>query len=558
MVETRSTPVPLESVSHTSFRKSAAQLKAVESWLDSNPQQALILALEVVRQLGDDKHASLSQRRLRAQALTLAGRGSLAAEVPERAIPSFLQALACYNPASDLPETIPAHLGLGVGYMELGIYPEALQHLMRALSLSRNLNEVRTEGEALNHLGRLYQLRGDMAKSFAHLEQALELTKENALGILEADIHLNLCSACRATGHHQRAIQSGLRSVEIFQKNGHRRGEARALNALGEAYLDAGDYQHAMEILQLTAEVTEKNKMELEFARALRKIGILHDRQERSAWAIEYINRALEISREIKAHREQAECCRVLAEIYKKSGEYRLALENLESYYSYIQAAFDAESDRRLKTIEIIHQVETARKDAEIYQLRNVQLQQEIEERKKAQKALEHLATQDPLTGLANRRHFLDLARRAFIQARRYSRPLTAVMIDIDQFKHINDTFGHKTGDKVLSAVAAYMQEVLRKVDILGRFGGDEFVILLPETNRDGAMQLVERLRNCLAHRSEIIAGLALPVTLSIGIAAISEEPELTLDTLLQRADQAMYLAKQAGRNRAMVYPLQG
>jgi diguanylate cyclase (GGDEF)-like protein len=556
MHESPPPPYPTATRPHTSLKKIAAQLRAADSWIESNPQHAYILALEAVRQIGDQNNTSLPHRRLRGQALILAGRASLITDTPERAIPSFLQALTCYNPASDLPEIIPAHTGLGVGYMDLGVYPEALQHLMRALTISRNLKDQRGQVISLNHLGRLYHLHGELPKAFTHLEQALERIKDLPDDRLEADILLNLCNACRATNQLPRAIQAGLRAVEIYQQHKYRPGEARALNALGEAYLEAEEYQHALDILQLTAEAAERNSQRLELSRALRKIGILHARQERNEWGQKYLTRALEIATEINAQREQAECYFELAGIHKVAGDYRLALEHLENYHTLNRAAFDSESDRRLKNIEIIHQVETARKDAEIYQLRNVQLQQEIEERKKAQAALEHLATQDSLTGLANRRHFLDMAQRAFTLAGRYQRPLTAIMIDIDHFKLINDTFGHKTGDQVLVSVAACMQEVLRKVDILGRFGGDEFVFLLPETTQEGAVQLADRLRTCVNQRSQLIGGLSLQVTLSIGIATHTNDPDLNLDTLLQQADKAMYLSKQAGRDRVTIYPL--
>ena len=548
---------PTVTTPHTSQKKIAAQLRAATYLFESNPNHAYILALEVIRQIGDHMIASLSFRRLRGQALILAGRASLITDNPERAVPSFLQALTCYNPASDLPETIPAHIGLGVGYMDLGVYPEAMQHLMRALTLCRNSKDKRGEIIALLQLGRLYHLRSEMTKALSHLDQAKERVAELPNNDpLEADILLNLSNTYRATNQLQRAVQAGLRSVEIYQQNKCRSGEAQALNALGEAYLEIKDYQHALEILQLTAETAENNGQRLEYSRALRKIGALHARQERNDLALKYLSRALEIAIDINSHREQAECFCEKATIYKTSGEYRLALEYLEMYYNLNRAAFDVESDRRLKSIEIIHQVENTRKDAEIFHLRNVQLQQEVEERKKAQSALEHLATQDPLTGLTNRRHFLELARRAFTQASRYHRPMTVMMIDVDQFKLINDTFGHKAGDNVLIAVAAAMHETLRTVDILGRFGGDEFVILLPETETEGAFCLAERLRSCLIARNEATGVVTLPVTLSIGIAYYTNDPNLTLDTLLQQADKAMYLSKQGGRNRVTIYPL--
>ncbi len=202
----------------------------------------------------------------------------------------------------------------------------------------------------------------------------------------------------------------------------------------------------------------------------------------------------------------------------------------------------------------MIHEVENARKDAEIYQLRNVALQKEIEERKKAQAALERLATQDSLTGIANRRYFLEIASRIIEQARRYQRPVSVVMIDVDHFKEMNDTFGHKTGDKVLIHITRCFQSCLRKVDILGRYGGDEFVILLPETTKEGARRLSERLMQAVAQQLITAGGVTIPITLSMGLASNINEPDLSLDELLQRADRALYDSKLNGRNRLTSY----
>lgn len=150
------------------------------------------------------------------------------------------------------------------------------------------------------------------------------------------------------------------------------------------------------------------------------------------------------------------------------------------------------------------------------------------------------LARTDELTGLNNRRAFSSLGRRALEQSRRYSRPLSLVMFDIDHFKAINDTRGHAAGDKVLQEVAGVLLSVVRTSDIAGRIGGEEFAVLLPETAQNEAVAFAERLRQGFA---------ALEVTCSFGVASRGEEV-VVLDTLLMRADEALYRAKDGGRNR--------
>lgn len=165
-------------------------------------------------------------------------------------------------------------------------------------------------------------------------------------------------------------------------------------------------------------------------------------------------------------------------------------------------------------------------------------------------------ATTDMLTGLYNRRQFLLLAQAQLEVAVRHRHPLAVLLFDIDRFKLVNDTYGHATGDEVLRAVACTTRVTLRTADILCRYGGEEFAVLLPETSLSEAYPAAERLREAVAAcRIAAPAGLISP-TISVGLALYDAEHHADLELLLRQADQAMYQAKQAGRNRVMVAPL--
>ncbi len=183
----------------------------------------------------------------------------------------------------------------------------------------------------------------------------------------------------------------------------------------------------------------------------------------------------------------------------------------------------------------------------------NSALSREIHDREQAEKALRKLATEDPLTGCFNRRHFFTLAEQEFERATRYKHPLSAIMCDIDHFKLVNDTYGHLTGDEVLTTVAKRIHAELRKTDIFARYGGEEFVVLLPETKLMHAQQLAERLRKKVAAPIKV-KGLEISLSISLGVAQINEHEYITIDTLLERADQALYAAKAAHRNRVVIW----
>jgi diguanylate cyclase (GGDEF)-like protein/PAS domain S-box-containing protein len=173
----------------------------------------------------------------------------------------------------------------------------------------------------------------------------------------------------------------------------------------------------------------------------------------------------------------------------------------------------------------------------------------DITERKALEGQLEQQAHLDYLTGLNNRRHFMEQGETELARAQRHGRALSILMLDIDHFKQFNDTYGHKAGDQVLQKLAEVMHETLRTVDILGRIGGEEFAVLLPETGVAEAVEVAERLRRNVEQASVVFeAGLPQHFTVSIGITT-QREKETNLDILLSEADRALYRAKDAGRN---------
>src|SRR5581483_6728667 len=163
---------------------------------------------------------------------------------------------------------------------------------------------------------------------------------------------------------------------------------------------------------------------------------------------------------------------------------------------------------------------------------------------------VQNLAITDPLTGLYNRRRLFEIGRIEFARSRRANRAFTAIMVDIDHFKQVNDTYGHFTGDRVLQSFSHLCQSQIREVDLIGRYGGEEIVILLPETNLTAGVEVAERLRRAIASTPvKITDELVLHITASLG-AAQQDGNTPNLETLIARADQAMYIAKHKGRDR--------
>ncbi len=219
-------------------------------------------------------------------------------------------------------------------------------------------------------------------------------------------------------------------------------------------------------------------------------------------------------------------------------------LSLLEAGVNNLQGSLSAYLDRQHESERDL----AAHRDhlAELVEERTVELQA-------ANNRLEELSRSDPLTGLANRRHFDEIKEVEFRRARRLGQPLSVLMCDVDFFKLYNDTYGHVMGDQCLQVIAEALKSVFARAgELVARVGGEEFAVLLPGTDTLNAYKAAEQLRQALAtHAVAHAASSVAPyVTVSIGVAQLDPETMDTFDQLLQRADQALYRAKSLGRNR--------
>ena len=175
-------------------------------------------------------------------------------------------------------------------------------------------------------------------------------------------------------------------------------------------------------------------------------------------------------------------------------------------------------------------------------------------QKERADEETRRLATTDPLTGVFNRRTFIELAERELARSHRDATPLSLMILDLDHFKQVNDTYGHLVGDEVLVAFTALVKDCARRGDLVVRYGGEEFCVLLPGTPLGAAGALAERIRTATA--TTALATRPMKITVSAGVTAYAGGPEAKLETLLARADEALYRAKHEGRDRVVALPL--
>ena len=247
---------------------------------------------------------------------------------------------------------------------------------------------------------------------------------------------------------------------------------------------------------------------------------------------------------------------------HSESARARIILDDeiyVESYFElteWVQSSDLVVHNQIRGSVEVYYLQEFPRRDCGPFSRQEQELINNIASalneaiaRKQAEIKLRHLATHDSLTGLLNRKMFEQKVSHEIARAVRYNHPLSILMLDIDHFKQVNDTYGHSAGDAVLKSFARILQQAVRETDSIARYGGEEFVIILPETSTTVAMELAERMRLRVAeHPVMVDENTQLNITVSIGIANFPEHAQ-NRSTLVDAADQAMYNAKEAGRN---------
>jgi diguanylate cyclase (GGDEF)-like protein len=220
-------------------------------------------------------------------------------------------------------------------------------------------------------------------------------------------------------------------------------------------------------------------------------------------------------------------------------------------FFSSIKANTYSEAHQEL-FLQIAGQLAVALEKGRIYQ----ELLDITAELREARDALETEATRDSLTGLWNRRSIFELLKRDMARAQREGKPLAAVMIDIDNFKRINDSIGHLAGDEALTEVTRRIASTLRTADILGRIGGEEFLIILYPADEQTAIDVMERARRTCESKPVVIETGDVEVTISLGAAVVNDFEDVDFTVILKTADHALYRAKNGGRNRSEVEPV--
>jgi diguanylate cyclase len=475
---------------------------------------------------------------------------------------SFSRSLNALSlPEKSITTTLKIAILRNMGYavFSLGKFADGLEYEYQALKLAREIGEPGLEAFTLDAIGTLYNMANNTHPALETLQEALRIYHTLSDKSGETIVLNNLAMIHLQNEELDLALDASLKSLKLAHANQFTHLEEFIYGTLGEIYLAMKDFDQASHYLDLFRIYTQEHSNKLNELWALILLGKLYIDKMEDAIALQYIQEALKKAQSSGFLLEKAECQQLLAKVYEHQGKYQESLYCFKQFYAMKESLYNQEIIQKIVNLQTFYKIEEARKETAILHQQSIELQKEIEEHKQAQAAFEELATVDPLTGLLNRRKFFMLAENAIKEIKANHSSLSIVMIDIDHFKTFNDSYGHLVGDAILSILGEILKKDIRKADIAARFGGDEFVILLPNTELKQAQLLSNRLCERIAAKGFPSKSNQFFITASLGISFITCDHECSLEQLLEWADHALYSAKQSGRNCVQVYqPLNG
>jgi len=365
-------------------------------------------------------------------------------------------------------------------------------------------------------------------------------------------------------GQHEQALQYHRESLKLANKTGNQHDKAMALLGLGISQQENRDYIRAYRSLQQALELFLVAGTANDQVKTLYEIGRNHLLQGHQEQTIVQLHKAIEVSKQ-SGEKRIDEVHLLLSKAYQQQGEYKMALEHFQKHHEARQKIFNRDSQRQIRSLLARKEIKQAHQQVEQQRIRNNKLTQELAAARQADKEKEHLlqqlatqaamleklAHEDGLTGIANRRWLDILFLREFERARRFGHKLSVVMIDVDDFKQINDQFSHLVGDEVLRTIAKIIRDNSRSVDVVGRYGGEEFMLVLVETSLDQAREMCEKIRRKIAsHPWDQTHPALQSLTISLGVA--SNQFTQDAEELVRLADSNLYQSKKLGKNRVV------
>ncbi|MBI3158393.1 MAG: GGDEF domain-containing protein [Chloroflexi bacterium] len=509
---------------------------------------------------------SLGDRRGEANALNLIGNIYSRQSRSADALENFQRSLDLRRAIGDQAGESGSLNNIALVQRDNGQFPEALESLFASLEAAETVPDPESAAYALHNIGSILAEIGDHAHAQEYFQRGLALNQQTNDRALESTILLELGRALAGLGDHSAALDRLQHALALSQQTGNLNDQGLAWLALGITQAETGDHPRAGASLERALALVRQTEDVSGETEALLAQGQNALAQGRTEQAISLLHQALTLAERHVIQPQVGKIHRLLSQAHEQQADPAKALEHFRAFYETEQRVMGVETQRRIRALLGGAEVQQARREADAERRKRHELAYALDaaqesDRQKEQllaqlhsqaETLKQLAREDGLTSIANRR-WLDIQlAREVERASRFGHPLSIVMLDLDDFKSVNDTCSHLVGDEVLRSVARLLRDYTRTVDVIGRYGGDEFLLILVETPLDRAQTVCETIRAALAGYGWTQVHAALKtLTVSVGLCGLTAGD--TAQTLLARADDLLYRAKRQGKDQISV-----
>ena len=554
----------------------------------------------------DSSRDAATRRRAAEDALELAGTlgdihseaeahhalGSVLLEQEEHreALDHFHAARRLYEAAGDSWGLSRTFRRIGDVNYRLGSYELAMDAYLESLDLLKPIEEPdRTRRLAVGHLhvmiGNVLQKTGDLDLALTEYRKAGAVYEREGYDLGRAGLRLNVGNLLFDQDRFDEALEEYRAARDLASRIGNDALLSMALTNLASTWTELGRFAEAGDAIRTSQEICRRIGRKRGTLHNLVELGDLETARGRTEKAMEAYERALSLAEEISDRHTEAELHGNIASLLEKLGRHREANEHLRTREEIQDSLLDAtkvanvsrlriayEANARERELELLRDKEASQRLANRFlrvalvltavlvlglavlvriKARSAQVvAQKNRELEEAYRQVEHLSRTDDLTGLANRRDAVERLEREIRASSRTGRPFVLALADLDDFKLINDRHGHHTGDRVLMALARQILSVIRSQDYAARLGGDEILLLFPDTPASVGHQLADRIRESVAGLGPTLEDSRISLSASIGIV---EGMGGDVETWLKLADRALYAAKSRGKNQTVI-----
>jgi len=443
------------------------------------------------------------------------------------------------------------NIGMAQSYTYLGqlkctlsSYDASLEYFQKALKIYKELNDKEASASMYDNIGNVYLLQDD-------LDKALDCFIESRDISLSINSDRTLCKALTNCGlvsfklkNLDKALNYYIEALPIYKELEEKEEQSKTLSSIGTIYVEMKEYDLAItffiDALKLETELNSTYGIAYANFRLAETYYFMNCYEK----AIEFNNKALKAANESGNMPLQSYCCILFSNIYEKLENYKEALKFFKEYSRIREDVLSEDRKRKIAEIKAKFDLYKKEKETEIYKLKNIKLKELNKKLKAAYENAEWLANIDFLTRISNRRSISQYINENFIKK---EIPFTIVLSDIDDFKSINDTCGHVAGDYVLTETVTRLQSCLEDNCKIARWGGEEFLTVLPNTSLDKGISIAERLRHSICSTPYLYNNNVINVTMTFGVSEYNKGD--TFDDLIKKADSALYTGKSRGKN---------